>query len=476
MQHLIKKQTIDLILPEKLDAFRMQQLASRHYWQDVLPVLEKVFEEFSNEEELIRIEQVEIDLGVISEKEMIQDTWSDALLVKIREQLEKQLGKRAQGNAQFRERNTFSICRQWLFYMQRGYLPWNTLMVTPAWYNQVLEALAIDFNSVTSLRKIIQESPLVARRIILQHEDHFLITLIEILTAENQRELLAAIGELQLVFSFAGSISPKSARTKENSKEIWEMVLRLASAERKLTTEKLVEEVLVKNLTGPSVITDIIADRSSKFPVILFVLKRLEEKPELFSENKPAVIREPRETLESKETKSIENIDEEGIFVQYAGVVLVHPFLHSLFKRLQLVKEGKFITDYTQQKALYLLHYLAMGNTTAEEFELAVPKLLCAWPMEMPVEKNVELNNDELSEADNMLQAAVDQWAVLKNTSIDGLREGYLLRNGKLFKKKDILHLQIEAKSIDVLLDQLPWNLSMIKLPWMKELLRVEWR
>ena len=75
-----------------------------------------------------------------------------------------------------------------------------------------------------------------------------------------------------------------------------------------------------------------------------------------------------------------------------------------------------------------------------------------------------------------MLQAVIEQWTVLKNTSVEGLREGFLQRKGKLFSKNDNLHLQAETNSIDVLLDQLPWNLSMIKLPWMKRILRLEWR
>ena len=143
---------------------------------------------------------------------------------------------------------------------------------------------------------------------------------------------------------------------------------------------------------------------------------------------------------------------------------------------MQLTSDAKFADKADQQKAIYLLHYIASGSAIAEEHELVVPKVLCEWPVEMPVEKNIEITADELNEADNMLQAAIEQWPVLKNTSIAGLREAFLQRNGKLFTKKDKLHLQVEAGSLDVLLDQLPWNLSMIKLPWMKAILRVDWR
>ena len=36
--------------------------------------------------------------------------------------------------------------------------------------------------------------------------------------------------------------------------------------------------------------------------------------------------------------------------------------------------------------------------------------------------------------------------------------------------------LRVEARTVDILLDQLPWGVSLVKLPWMDRLLRVEWR
>jgi hypothetical protein len=140
------------------------------------------------------------------------------------------------------------------------------------------------------------------------------------------------------------------------------------------------------------------------------------------------------------------------------------------------VKEGKFKDSEVQQKSLYLLHYLATGNLKAEEYELVVAKILCHWPISMPVEKNVELSQEESDEAENMLQALIEQWEVLKSTTPDGLREGFLQRRGKLFVRNDKQYLRVENGAIDVLLDQLPWNLNMIKLPWMKKILWVEWR
>ena len=61
-------------------------------------------------------------------------------------------------------------------------------------------------------------------------------------------------------------------------------------------------------------------------------------------------------------------------------------------------------------------------------------------------------------------------------TTAAGLQEEFLQRPGKLTPGKEFNKLQVEAKTLDILLDRLPWNISLIKLPWMDKMLHVEWR
>jgi hypothetical protein len=49
MQHRIKKQVLQLLVDPGLDAFAIQQAASNCYWDEILPVLERVFDELSVE-------------------------------------------------------------------------------------------------------------------------------------------------------------------------------------------------------------------------------------------------------------------------------------------------------------------------------------------------------------------------------------------------------------------------------------------
>jgi hypothetical protein len=349
--------------------------------------------------------------------------------------------------------------------MLNGYLPWNTTRVSENWYMQVLEALAVDFSSVTALRRMIRESPFAVSRIVLQHNEEFLVSLVEILTSQNQRQLTGAIDELELLFSVNGNRQKRSA--------LWEQALQFSAENEKCSTDMLVTSLLLNNAGSISDVMNIISNKPPGISIILPVLDQLENQTSLFSDHEKTG---RLKGAKISDLKGVEKIDEEGVFVQNAGQVLVHPFLPGLFKKLELVSGGKFINNEIHQRALYLMHYITTGNVSGEEFELVMPKLLCNWPIEEPVGKDIELSGEELKEADQMLEALVDHWSVLKNTSVEGLREGFLLRGGKLFRKNEQIILQVESKTIDVLLDQLPWNLSMIKLPWMKELLRVEWR
>ncbi|MBD2095618.1 hypothetical protein H6F90_10675 [Trichocoleus sp. FACHB-591] len=165
-----------------------------------------------------------------------------------------------------------------------------------------------------------------------------------------------------------------------------------------------------------------------------------------------------------------------GIYLNHAGLVLLHPFLTYYFEAVGLVSENSFRDEYAQQLAIALLHYLATGETSAPEYALVLPKLLCGWPLNDPVMGGLELPAAALAEGETLLETVIRYWEVLKHTSPDGLREGFLQRQGKLTRPEmGGWKLRVEQQAIDVLLSRLPWGVSMVKLPWMMEVLVVEW-
>ena len=69
--------------------------------------------------------------------------------------------------------------------------------------------------------------------------------------------------------------------------------------------------------------------------------KTLEETPEpILQQNSE----QPIETDLAAFTDLSETLPEEGLFVEYAGLVLLHPFFRFLFKNICLTEEGNFIS------------------------------------------------------------------------------------------------------------------------------------
>ncbi|HWD28613.1 MAG TPA: contractile injection system tape measure protein [Rhizomicrobium sp.] len=174
------------------------------------------------------------------------------------------------------------------------------------------------------------------------------------------------------------------------------------------------------------------------------------------------------------ETRPHERIDlDEGVFVESAGVVLLHPFLPRLFEGLGIAAGGKLAAP---DRALAMLHFLATGERRAPEHALVLGKRLCGLPLEEPCGAPHPVSDAEAEEGNGLLAAVIGHWAALGGASTDALRGSFLVRRGKLGLRGDDEVLQVEEHAFDVLLDQLPWGLSPVRLPWMDKMLWVEWR
>lgn len=529
MRHIIKKQILEFHVNDKLDAFRMQQDMSDYNTKVLLPLLEKIMNELSVEDEIIELDKIELDLGLLQLKELEKATTVSDLFETIRSKIKDAIRQSGTQYNSGQTKKPLRVARQWLFYMQRGYLDWSMNNVSEDWYDEVLQAFAVDFDSVTGLRQLILYDNKALKRIVYQHSDHFLVKLTEILTAVNQNRLTYSIDELYeiAVLLYQRQTKTPAASIKEIRKIIWQMALTIAApAGRKSTTTEIVKKILKKFVNDPVTAQVIIKELAGRIAITGQLLQELLNEQDITLQRESSVQNIPRiddtertlqtddkiENLRTKVTepgkkepqtpenlftndntagKEIEKIfaakeddkiagaalsDNEEIFTGYAGLVLLHPFIPAFFRRLQLIDDTKFISDNSQQKAVCLLHYLATGEIFADEYKLVIPKLLCAFPFSYTLEKDIEINGAEVSEAENLLQAVIEQWSVLKNTSAQGLREGFLQRGGKLYSKNESLYLQVETRTIDVLLNYLPWNLTIIKLPWMKDLLKVDWR
>ncbi|MFN8134134.1 MAG: contractile injection system tape measure protein [Bacteroidales bacterium] len=184
--------------------------------------------------------------------------------------------------------------------------------------------------------------------------------------------------------------------------------------------------------------------------------------------------RQPDETLKMENPASVKT-DAGEIYIENAGLVLLHPFLMNLFENIGLVEDEKWHDDFCQQKAVLILQYLAKGISPADEHELVLNKIMCGLKPEDVINTALEVEAETKIECENLLAAVIEHWRILRNTSVESLRETFLQRSAKLSVVDQGWLLQVEQKSFDVLLNHLPWGIGIVKIPVMNEMLFVEW-
>jgi len=96
-----------------------------------------------------------------------------------------------------------------------------------------------------------------------------------------------------------------------------------------------------------------------------------------------------------------------------------------LFEQLKLCKNEEWISERSQNKAVLLTQYLITGETVFYENQLVLNKLLCGLDVDSVLDLSIKLSKKDLTEAQGLLEAVIAYWKILKNTSIDGLRETF---------------------------------------------------
>jgi len=167
---------------------------------------------------------------------------------------------------------------------------------------------------------------------------------------------------------------------------------------------------------------------------------------------------------------------EETCHVDSAGLVILSPYLPTLFSRLGYLENGRFKDRTHADRAALLLHYFSHKALETPDSPMALNRLLCGTASEGRYLGRMTLVEEETTLAEEMLHAVTAHWTAVKNTSPDGLRGSFLARGGELSLNDGTWHLTVEPKGWDVLLDRLPWGISPIKHPWMKQVLYVNWR
>lgn len=166
---------------------------------------------------------------------------------------------------------------------------------------------------------------------------------------------------------------------------------------------------------------------------------------------------------------------EEGVPIPNAGLVLLNNYFLMLLDRLGIVKDKAFISDSAQLDAIHYLQYIVTGLTETEESLLTLNKILVGLPPNVPVKSSIEMSEDQKQLIDGMIQAAIHHWTAIGDTSTNGFRGNWLVRDGILRETEDRWELTVEKRAYDILMLKSPFSFSIIKLPWMEKPLHVTW-
>jgi hypothetical protein len=166
---------------------------------------------------------------------------------------------------------------------------------------------------------------------------------------------------------------------------------------------------------------------------------------------------------------------EEPQYINNAGLILIWPYLTRFFDQVGLLEAKSFRFEASRERAVLLLQHLVTGESQWPEHQLLLNKVLCGWPIGDPVNQSITLTDCERTESDQLLCSIIENWKMLKHTSIGGLRSSFLQRQGRLIQQDQGWQLTVARVGYDVLLDSLTWGIGLVLLPWMKQPVFVEW-
>lgn len=158
-----------------------------------------------------------------------------------------------------------------------------------------------------------------------------------------------------------------------------------------------------------------------------------------------------------------------------AGVLFVHPFLPELFDALGLLSERRFVNVAAQIKAVSVLKEIGWGSShRATEKDLFLYKLLCGLDPEAFIKSLPDLSAADCDCINHYLELLIQEWGVLKSTSLITVRANFLSRRAYVLLQDIELIVRMPSSVFDILLEQYPWNLSIIKLPWLPRIISLQ--
>lgn len=435
-KHTIKKFSLELQTQSSLQSHTLQRKCVKLVKEELINDIDKLLSDYSSENEIVRINTIEIDLGNLTTEELEKDFVAKCMA----ELTHKIKGiplqqKLTEGGETIKEIEEENSLQQFFYFLSTGKMPWTASGINFLEWQTAIGA-AVQLNPDSFIKKFgdfLQKNPQATERLLMQFDDEFINRMFELFLQEIKDEK-----DIRDIMEWVTTQHSKVA-DKKILVQIKNAIIALAKKTNGIIDAKTLTET---------------TDNKSLTEHILKEIKK--------------------ETEEEMDKLKTEN---QSIFINNAGLIILHPFLQNLFKATGLIKLENFKDNLSKQKAVHLLQFLVNGQQQEPEYRMPLNKILCGLTDEEHIDRFIELEEAEIKEANELLQAVITHWAALKNTSPQGLQETFLQRNGKLIFNETEAYwkLVIERKAVDILLDKIPWGFSYVQLPWMKYALITEW-
>jgi|CXWL01.1.fsa_nt_gi hypothetical protein len=468
MNNIIRQLCLDIeVNGEESAGLAIQRMLPDLCENSIMPAMERILDRCVSSDAHLYFERLELDIDMVSFDRIESDLAAligralELSLPKFSASPDQILPASISKTVQLKTRQQ-SVDEAFVFFLKTGRLPWSFYLPTGQNFEQVLlehwrEATKPNFHyEINNTLRSLLKTYTARKRLIYQFSPEFWRVLAFKLSPSEQKTT-------DEVLIFLKNFDGLSADKQYFIRRMWETVFEMIANEQTLSAKFIARET-VRTLP----------DAMSKKPAWIAWIETNQLGIADLGHAKLAIAQQ--QGMARKVIPEATDIDSpdwlEGVYVDCAGLVLLHPFLPQFFGALGIAKEDQLLQP---NRALCLLHFLATGQIVAPEYDMVLPKILCNIPLETAVESEVLLTAEEQEEALALLKAAIHHWEALRDTSVDGLRGTFLVRPGKISLRDNEWLLQVETKAYDILLDQLPWGIGVIKLLWMDRMLRVEW-
>lgn len=461
MAHIIQKQILELTLNEGPNKMALQDDMMRRLKDEVMPALLNFFDEWVPENTVWKINCLELNLGAIS-----PENFCSELLRELKQKIQLDFTTKSQSAIQV-STHSQTLLEQFIYFLQHGHFTWNANGLT---LKQMEVELPQTVRQLTGAEKQRLYSTLHNEVSLLRLQRQFSTRFqwkltLELLNDEYWEDLHKFFKEClpqgtynRIPIAVLYTHSPISIH-----KPSYYLAQVFKELEHRLNFTPSAKESLQKTLLAKA------AKEPKEFAQI--VIQAVERWLTTAKEH-------PHKSLKQMNNVMPDNgpTSTEGIYIKNAGVVLLWPYLQRLFENLKLAESGAFVNRSSTEKAVGIIQRLVYPDDELAENQFPLNKILCGLDVaELVPAPGLTISNDDMEAAKDLLKAVITHWSKLGNTSVEGLQTSFLQREGRLKYVNEHWHLKVEQRSYDMLLDSLPWGISLIKLPWMPKPLHVEW-